>query len=199
MAHTYSSISFHVVFSTKERRTLIHEPAKLWAYVAGTARNLHYDPLAVGGTENHLHLLLRLPGHISVAEATQKLKANSSRWLKEDGSWLGWQQGYGAFRGPSSADSVRRYIQNQPAHHRSRTFEEEFLGLLVRSGITFEKRRGLRVAAGAPQPSRRFLAREWVLVPSESKFPHGEETAGRLASLRFERNFGGHHNIISSR
>jgi putative transposase len=140
MAHTYSSTLFHVVFSTKERRALIHEPAKLWAYVAGAARNLNYEPLAVGGTENHLHLLLRLPAHVPIAEAAQKLKANSSRWLKENGSWLGWQQGYGAFSvSPSNVDVVRRYIQNQPEHHRKRSFEEEFLALLVRSGIAFEK------------------------------------------------------------
>jgi putative transposase len=140
MAHTYSSILFHVVFATKERRALIHEPVKLWAYVAGTARKLGYEPLAVGGTENHLHLLLRLPAHIAVAEAAQKLKANSSRWLKENGSWLGWQQGYGAFSvSRSNLDAVRRYVQNQPEHHRRRSFEEEFIALLVRSGITFEK------------------------------------------------------------
>jgi putative transposase len=124
MAHSYSSILFHVVFSTKERRALM----------------LNYEPLAVGGTQNHLHLLVRLPAQIPVAEAAQKLKANSSRWLKENGSWLGWQQGYGAFSvSPSNVDAVRRYIQNQPEHHRRRSFEEEFLALLVRSEITFEK------------------------------------------------------------
>ena len=140
MAHSYSSILFHIVFATKERRALIHEPAKLWAYVAGTARKLGYEALAVGGTENHLHLLLRLPAHIAVAEAAQKLKANSSRWLKENGSWLGWQQGYGAFSvSPSNVDAVRRYVQNQPEHHRRRSFEEELLALLMRSGIAFEK------------------------------------------------------------
>jgi REP element-mobilizing transposase RayT len=140
MAHTYSAILLHVVFSTKERRSLIQEPPKLWAYVAGIARNLAFEPLAVGGTENHLHLLLRLPTSVSVAEAAQKLKANSSRWLKENGSWLGWQEGYGVFTvSPSNVDAVRRYIQNQPEHHRRSSFEEEFLGLLVRSGIAFEK------------------------------------------------------------
>ena len=140
MGHTYSATLFHVVFSTKERRNAIKEPAKLWAYVAGTARNLGYEPLAVGGTENHLHMLLRLPAHIAPAEAAQKLKANSSRWLGENRSWFGWQQGYGAFSvSPSNVDAVRRYIQNQAEHHRRRSFEEEFVALLGRSGISFDK------------------------------------------------------------
>src|SRR5271157_3005270 len=86
MSHTYTSTLFHVVFSTKERRRAIAEPPKLWAYVAGVARNLRYDALAVGGTENHVHILLRLPGQIAVAEAVQKLKSNSSRWLRENGN-----------------------------------------------------------------------------------------------------------------
>jgi len=140
MGHTYSSTTFHVVFSTKERREIIKEPAKLWAYVAGTARNLGYEPLAVGGTENHLHMLLRVPAHVAAAEAAQKLKANSSRWLGESGAWFGWQHGYAAFSvSPSNVDAVRRYIQNQPEHHRQHSFEEEFLALLARSGITFKK------------------------------------------------------------
>ena len=137
MGHTYSATLFHIIFSTKERRALIKEPEKLWAYVAGIARNLEFEPLAIGGTENHLHLLLRLPTHVSVAEASQKLKSNSSRWLKDRGLWLGWQQGYGAFSvSPSNMDAVRRYVQNQPEHHKRRSFEDEFLGLLARSGIT---------------------------------------------------------------
>ena len=140
MGHTYTATLFHMVFSTKERRDVIAEPEKLWAYVAGTARKLEYEPLAVGGTQNHLHLLLRMPAHIPAAEAAQKLKANSSRWLGENGAWCGWQQGYGAFSvSPSNLDAVRRYIQNQPEHHRRRSFAEEFVVLLTRSGITFNK------------------------------------------------------------
>jgi putative transposase len=140
MGHAYTATLFHIVFSTKERRSAIKEPARLWAYVAGTARKLGYEPLAVGGTDNHLHLLLRLPGHVAAADAAQKLKANSSRWLGEGGSWSGWQQGYGAFSvGSSSVDAVRRYIQNQPEHHRRHSFEEEFVALLARSGITFNQ------------------------------------------------------------
>ena len=140
MAHTYSSTLFHIVFSTKERRAAIKEPAKLWAYVAGIARNIGYEAHAIGGTENHIHILLHLPAHVPVAEAAQKLKSNSSRWLRERGSWSGWQEGYGAFsESPSNVDAVRHYIQNQPEHHRRHTFEEEFLALLEKSGVAFNK------------------------------------------------------------
>ena len=138
--HTYSSTLFHIIFSTKERRAIIKQPDKLWAYVAGIARNLNCEALAVGGTENHLHALLRLPTNLAIAEVAQKVKANSSRWLKENGSWLGWQQGYGVFSvSASNMDAVRRYIQNQEEHHKRYSFEEEFMALLVKSGIKVER------------------------------------------------------------
>jgi len=140
MSHTYASTLFHIVFSTKERQSAIFDPAKLWAYVAGVARNLNYEALAIGGTENHIHLLVRIPSHVAISEAVQKLKSNSSRWLRENGRWLGWQEGYGAFSvSVSKADAVRRYIQNQPEHHRRRSFEDEFVTLLNKSGIAFDR------------------------------------------------------------
>jgi putative transposase len=118
MSHTYTATLFHIVFSTKERQTTIVEPAKLWAYLAGVARNLNYEALAIGGTQDHVHVLCRLPGDVPVSQAAQKLKSNSLRWLRENGSWPGWQEGYGSFSvSASKVDAVRHYIQNQAEHH----------------------------------------------------------------------------------
>jgi putative transposase len=140
MGHTYTSTLFHIVFSTKERQPAIAEPAKLWTYMAGVARNLDYEAFAIGGTQNHVHLLVRLPSDVSVSQAVQKLKSNSSRWLRENGSWFGWQEGYGAFSvSASNVDAVRHYIQNQAEHHRRRSFEDEFVALLDKSGIAFNR------------------------------------------------------------
>jgi putative transposase len=140
MGHTYTSTLFHIVFSTKERQPAIAEPAKLWTYMAGVARNLDYEAFAIGGTQNHVHLLVRLPSDVSVSQAVQKLKSNSSRWLRENGSWFGWQEGYGAFSvSASNVDAVRHYIQNQAEHHRRRSFEDEFVDLLAKSGVAFNR------------------------------------------------------------
>jgi REP element-mobilizing transposase RayT len=96
--------------------------------------------MAVGGTQNHLHILLGLPPNVSMSEAVQKLKSNSSRWLNENGGFTGWQHGYGAFSvSASNADAVRHYIQNQAVHHRQHTYEEEFLSFLSKSGVSFDR------------------------------------------------------------
>ena len=79
---------------------------------------------------------------MSVAEAVQKLKANSSRWMSEHGSPFEWQKGYAALSvSPSLVGSVRAYVLNQEEHHRKRSFEEEFLALLGRAGIAHDKNR----------------------------------------------------------
>jgi putative transposase len=109
---------------------------KLYAYLFGIARNLGITLMAVGGTANHVHLLISLPPRLSLSEAMQKLKANSSRWLGEQGIAFEWQKGYGAFSVSASLlDKVQLYIQNQKQHHERRSFEEEFLVLLKKSGV----------------------------------------------------------------
>lgn len=140
MGHSHSLNIFHLVFSTKNREPLIAQPEALWAYVAGIVRNLRGDACAIGGTSNHVHILLELPTHIAIAEATQKIKANSSRWLRERENWNGWQEGYGSFTvSASNRRTVRRYILNQPQHHAKQSFEDELLALLKLSGVRFDE------------------------------------------------------------
>jgi REP element-mobilizing transposase RayT len=141
MSHTYIAHFVHCVFSTKGRKDLIlgELRRKLWAYLMGIARNLGITLISVGGTSNHVHLLISPPATMPLAEAVQKLKANSSRWMGEQGLSFEWQKGYGAFSVSSSlVETVKAYIRNQEEHHRKRTFEEEFLGLLKKSGVVYE-------------------------------------------------------------
>jgi putative transposase len=139
MAHTYANNLIHCVFSTKERCPLIPvDLAKeLFAYMGGIACSEGFTLLAAGGTTNHVHLLFVLPASYPLANAVQKLKGSSSRWM---GHRFSWQEGYGAFSVSSSqVPAVKKYIDNQEAHHRKRNFEQEFLELLRRSGIEYDE------------------------------------------------------------
>lgn len=141
MSHSYSQNHLHVVFSTKDRKKLIDQAMqpKLWAYMAGIARNHGFLVLANGGMEDHVHLLIQLAPVLSLAKAVSLLKANSSTWMKDHGLRFAWQQGYGAFSvSASNLSAVERYIANQAKHHRKITFEDEFLGLLRKHGIPFD-------------------------------------------------------------
>lgn len=140
MSHAHVANFVHCVFSTKDRRNLISsEIPKLCAYLIGIARNLHITVIAVGGMPNHIHLLIATPPAMALAVAVQKLKANSSRWLGDQGLSFEWQKGYAAFSvSPSSVETVTNYIRNQERHHQSRTFEEEFLSFLRKAGVHFD-------------------------------------------------------------
>jgi putative transposase len=142
LAHTFSKNYVHVIFSTKGRRKIIEKELqpRLWAYLAGIAKNHDINMLAVGGTEDHvhLHLLFHLPPKLALAKAVLLLKANSSKWMNKD---LTWQEGYGAFSVSSSnIGAVIRYVRNQERHHRKFSFEAEFRAILRRHGIEYDPR-----------------------------------------------------------
>jgi len=141
MSHTYCTNLIHCVFSTKERADLIPDNLResMFAYMFGIAKNLQFEILALGGTANHVHVLVALPAKQSLSFAIRDLKANSSRWMSENGACFSWQEGFGAFSvSPSQVPSVKKYIRNQPGHHKKRNFEEEFLLLLKKSGIAYD-------------------------------------------------------------
>jgi len=79
--------------------------------------------VAIGGTENHVHVLFHLPPRIALAKAIQSLKGNSSKWMGEQGIDFAWQEGYAAYSVSSSnLDLVTQYIRNQDAHHGKFSF-----------------------------------------------------------------------------
>ena len=129
MAHTYCSSLFHCVFSTKERRKIITPELqdRLWAYRGGIAREYEMKALAVGGMDDHVHLLLSLPSTLSVATALQKIKRGSSLWMHEtcDLPHFAWQEGYGAFSiGWAQEKTTSAYIARQKEHHKKRDFRQ---------------------------------------------------------------------------
>ena len=83
MSHAPSQIFIHLVFATKDRRSLIHSIDETGTYLFAVAKHNKSQLLASGGMPDHLHLLLTLPPTISLAELVSKLKANSSRWLSQ--------------------------------------------------------------------------------------------------------------------
>ena len=141
MSHTFAHNLMHCVFSTKERLHLIRDPDALWRYTVGLAYEKKVHVISAGGTTNHVHLLLLVPQTLPLAKVIQEIKANTSRWLRETSRAFQWQEGYGAFSvSHSQRDTVAQYIGNQEEHHRRRTFEEEFIALLRKSGIDYDPR-----------------------------------------------------------
>ena len=146
MAHSYISCLMHCVFSTSQRQKFISQDLqrRLWPFMGGIARENNWKTLAIGGVEDHVHLLLSLPATTPIAKAIQVIKGGSSKWVHEnfpERRDFAWQEGYGAFSvGVSQIEATVHYIQTQREHHRKRTFAEEFLSFLKRHGIEYDER-----------------------------------------------------------
>ena len=144
--HSFISCHLHCVWSTKNRMPLLDSDlrARLWPYLGGIARENKMKAIAVGGVTDHVHILISLPGTLSVAKGIQLLKGNSSKWINETfpkSASFAWQEGYGAFSvGVSGIEPTVAYIRNQEEHHRSRSFREEFLVMLRKHGLDYERR-----------------------------------------------------------
>lgn len=144
MPSTYTSLHFHIVFSTKERFPLIIKDwrERLHSYLGGIVKGLDGVPLAIGGIEDHVHLLVGLKSKHRLDYFLRDLKADSSAWVhRELKKKFEWQKGYAAFTvSPSSIEGVKRYILNQEKHHAKKTFKEELIELLEVSGIEYDEK-----------------------------------------------------------
>jgi len=146
MANTYSSLHYHLVFSTKNRVAYLTPDIeqRVWAYIGGVARKHKLNALQVGGFDDHIHALVMAPPILSPSQIAQYLKGDSSKWIHETFPELrdfAWQEGYGAFTvSKSNLESVIGYIEKQREHHQQRTFQEEYLDFLQKHGIEYDER-----------------------------------------------------------
>jgi putative transposase len=109
------------------------------SYMAGICKNKEMPAIAIGGMNDHAHILFHLPPTLTLSKAVQLLKANSSKWMNEHGMKFAWQEGYAAFSvSVSNTPVVAEYIRNQEKHHRKITFQDEYLALLKKHGIEFD-------------------------------------------------------------
>src|SRR6266481_5842974 len=119
MSHSYVSNLMHCTFSTKDRYPVIDSEleSRLWPYLGGIARENRLKALAIGGTADHVHALLSLPGMMSFAKAVQLIKGGSSKWIHDtfpNQKKFAWQEGYGAFSvSASQVPKTMAYIANQ--------------------------------------------------------------------------------------
>jgi putative transposase len=144
MAQTCGNIVVHLIFSTELRQPLICADIRsdLFAYLGGIVRELRGTALIVGGTCDHVHMLIRIRPAQSIAEIARIVKTNSSGWIrKKDHTEFAWQAGYGVFSvSESSVPAVTKYIATQEEHHKKRSFQEEFVAFLKKNKIAYDDR-----------------------------------------------------------
>ena len=143
MAQTHLSLFVHLVFHTVDNRKSIKEEwrTQLHAFLGGCIKTAGCIPLAIGGTHDHIHILMGFRSVHALADVVRDIKVASSKWVHfEVGHRMfGWQGGYGAFTvSPAQIESVKRYIANQMEHHNARGAREEYVEMLDAAGVDYD-------------------------------------------------------------
>lgn len=117
---------------------------RLYEYIGGVLRAKGGIALAIGGMNDHLHVLAKLRPDESLSNILRDLKANSSGWMHKvfpEIKDFSWQNGYGAFTvSASQIEIVRQYIASQEKHHAKFSFRDEFIKLLRVNKIEFNEK-----------------------------------------------------------
>jgi len=123
MRAPYTKLYLHCVWATWDRLPLLTPDVEdvVYAAVHAKCRELKCEPLAMGGISDHVHLLVRFPTTISVADLVKGVKGSSSHLQAQHiarDTYFKWQGGYGAFTvSPDGVPGVKTYITNQKRHH----------------------------------------------------------------------------------
>ena len=143
---SYTSLHYHIVFSTKDRRPYFREGdnERLNAYFGGMIRNMKAKLHIVNSTADHIHLAAGLHPDTSLSSFIRTIKTNSSKWIHDTFESLdkfSWQEGYSAFSvSYSGIDKVIQYIATQQEHHKKLSFEEELTLRLQKHNIEYDPR-----------------------------------------------------------
>ena len=118
--------------------------SRVFDYIGGVIRNINGVSIQVGGRPDHIHILASMPKTMSLAEFVRTIKSNSSKWIKTLDVYYEpfmWQEGYGAFSVSASVlDKTTKYIKNQKARHRDRTFIDEYKQFLDAYHVEYDER-----------------------------------------------------------
>lgn len=150
MSQSLSQLYVHLVFNVKSKYCQIPKELspELSSYIAQICLENESKVLRVGGPGDHLHILLILSKNITLSVSVNKIKSNSSRWLKTKSnddnlilSKFSWSRGFGAFSvSASQLPVLKKYIENQETHHKKFSFREEYEKLLIKYNVEFERK-----------------------------------------------------------
>lgn len=146
MGQSLSNILTHIIFSTKNRQSFIHDEIelRLYAYIKTICQDHGSHLIQIGGISNHIHLLVNLSRKYALSKFVNEIKSHSSKWIKtidNDLQNFAWQSGYGAFSvGQLEYQKVVDYISRQKEHHQVISFQEEYLRFLKTYRIKYDEK-----------------------------------------------------------
>ena len=145
MPQSLTSLYAHLIFSTKQRKRWLDDEIRprVHGYLATVIRELDSPWVVVGGVDDHVHILFYLGKMVAPVKFVEQVKRESSKFVKTLGDKYNkfyWQRGYGMFSvSPKDRSEAESYVRNQEEHHRNRSFQDEYRGILDAYGIAYDE------------------------------------------------------------
>ncbi len=114
----------HITWATYRRHPFLTPgiESRVHGCIVGELRRLNSALLAIGGVEDHVHLVIMLPSAVSLAKLMQQVKGVSSHMAGEIiGPTAGfkWQEGFGAFGlSRPHLEAACVYVRRQKERHK---------------------------------------------------------------------------------
>ena len=130
MPHT--KIWIHIVFSTFERKPLLNDSIRenIFKHIFDYSKSKDIYIDRINGYVDHVHLLLSLSRDQTISKVMQFIKGESSHWINKNNltkERFEWQDEYFAVSvSESKLEILKKYIDNQVEHHKTKTFKEEY-------------------------------------------------------------------------
>jgi REP element-mobilizing transposase RayT len=118
---------YHIIWATKNRYPYltIEREKNIYPYIIAKAESLKTIVHAIGGIEDHIHIVVSIPPQLSISEFVKNVKGSSSHYFNQlytDTPKFAWQEGYGVFSlGRKQLDHAVNYVNNQKDHHQKKT------------------------------------------------------------------------------
>lgn len=146
MSNTYTKIYLHIVFAVKDREALFPPLVqdRIYRYMATVLRDKGHFPIAVGGTENHVHILIDYNLSHPIPDMVRELKTCVTKLINTNHLipfQFAWQRGYACFSySASHVSAVKNYITHQAEHHNKMTLREEMIAIYQRFGVEYDEK-----------------------------------------------------------
>jgi putative transposase len=119
----YWRLFYHFTWGTKNRLPLILPQIEksLYRVIAAKVKYLDGTVYAVGGVEDHIHLVVSVPPKLALSRFIGEIKGNSSHFINHDlltEANFYWQDEYGVITfSEKDLPIIVRYVQRQRQHH----------------------------------------------------------------------------------
>jgi REP element-mobilizing transposase RayT len=133
MQRSKIEVFIHYVWATKNREPFLKDPnieRRIHRCIRAQAEKLNCEVLAINGMPNHVHMLLKMPATVTLADIAQRCKGVSSTFAREklfEGNAFDWQDNYGAISvSPRHVGVVTDYVLQQKQHHAENMIKDQW-------------------------------------------------------------------------